>query len=112
MASRALMHRMTTICMRSTSMAPRLAVRNMASIEVKKTESEAAMEAKLKDVLEATTVNVEDVSGGCGSAFLVEVESPQFKGLSKIKQHRLVTTALADEVAEMHSIRVFTAVPE
>eukprot|EP00037_Helgoeca_nana_P033063 m.416488 g.416488 ORF g.416488 m.416488 type:complete len:149 (+) comp29995_c0_seq1:54-500(+) len=78
---------------------------------IKKSPSEASMEAKLVELLQATEVNVEDQSGGCGSAFLVECESPKFAGLSKIKQHRMVTTALADEVADMHSIRVFTATP-
>lgn len=51
-------------------------------------------------------------SGGCGSAFRVTVESNAFQGLTTIKQHRLVQAALKDEVANMHSIQVFTSSPK
>eukprot|EP00041_Stephanoeca_diplocostata_P007270 m.101589 g.101589 ORF g.101589 m.101589 type:complete len:126 (+) comp16810_c0_seq1:224-601(+) len=77
-----------------------------------KTAAEVSMEAKLTDVLKATFVNVEDQSGGCGAQYLVECESSLFEGLSTIKQHRLVSKALKEEVADMHAIRIFTAVPK
>lgn len=40
--------------------------------------------------LQATHVDVKDVSGGCGSFYNVTVVSPQFEGLSPIKQHKWV----------------------
>ena len=51
---------------------------------------EAKMSALLRDKLGATHVEVKDVSGGCGSFYIVTVVSPRFEGLSPIKQHRCV----------------------
>jgi len=60
----------------------------------------------------ATSLSVNDVSGGCGAMFEVCVEAPDFRGLSVVKQHRLVTQALAVEIADMHGIRIFTTASE
>lgn len=49
------------------------------------------MSELLKKTLECTNVVVKDVSGGCGAMYELEVESPKFKGLSLVKQHKLVT---------------------
>ncbi|KAK8394827.1 hypothetical protein O3P69_005952 [Scylla paramamosain] len=40
---------------------------------------------------QATAVEVEDISGGCGAMYEVWVEAPDFKGLSRVKQHKLIT---------------------
>ncbi len=40
--------------------------------------------------------------------YLVEVESPKFKGMSVIAQHRLVSGILKDDIANMHAVRIFT----
>ena len=69
-------------------------------------------QAKLREIFETDTVSVEDNSGGCGSSYVVECTSVAFKGLSTLKQHRLVTNALKAEVSDMHAIRVFTQVPD
>lgn len=50
--------------------------------------------------------------GGCGAQYRVDVCSEQFRGLSTVKQHKLVTSLLKEEVANMHAIRIFTSVPE
>lgn len=44
---------------------------------------------------------VDDVSGGCGSMFNLEVEAEQFRGLSLVKQHKLVTGILKKEIVDM-----------
>jgi len=44
--------------------------------------------------------------------YVIECESIQFKGLNTIKQHRLVSSILKEEVAAMHAVRIFTSVPE
>jgi len=44
---------------------------------------------------------VNDVSGGCGSMFNLEVEAEQFRGLSLVKQHKLVTGILKKEIVDM-----------
>ncbi|EGD77939.1 hypothetical protein PTSG_09574 [Salpingoeca rosetta] len=79
---------------------------------LRETQLEATMASKLKKEFNTDHVQVVDQSGGCGSAFRVSVESEAFRGLPTIKQHRLVQSALKEEVAGMHSIQVFTRAPE
>ncbi|CAG9809366.1 unnamed protein product [Chironomus riparius] len=53
-------------------------------------------------------VRVFDVSGGCGAMFEVNIKSPEFKGMSLVKQHQMVNKILKEQVAQMHGIRIFT----
>ncbi|XP_049875258.1 bolA-like protein 3 [Pectinophora gossypiella] len=55
-----------------------------------------------------TYISVTDVSGGCGAMFEINVEASEFTGLSRVKQHRLVTDTLKTEISEMHGIRIHT----
>ena len=71
-----------------------------------------AMEAKLRDQLDAVAVTVEDVSGGCGAMYKAYVESPKFAGLNIVKQHKLVQGVLKDEIAEMHGFTLKTVKPK
>ena len=71
-----------------------------------------AMEAKLREQLDAVAVTVEDVSGGCGAMYKAYVESPRFVGLGVVKQHKLVQGVLKDEIAEMHGFTLKTAKPQ
>lgn len=57
-------------------------------------------------------MQVEDVSGGCGAMYEITVESIDFKGLSKIKQHKLITETLKEEIKDMHGLRIFTSTPK
>eukprot|EP01137_Pigoraptor_chileana_P001250 Opistho-2@38620 len=54
---------------------------------------------------------VEDISGGCGSMYRVEVESANFTGLSLVKQYRLVHDVLDEDIKKMHGIRIATKAP-
>ena len=79
-----------------------------------KTIEELAMEKKLRGALETAegvvhSVEVEDISGGCGAQYRVECVSDKFAGMNTIKQHRLVNTILKDEIAAMHAVRIFTS---
>uniref|UniRef100_A0A336LVY2 CSON005981 protein n=1 Tax=Culicoides sonorensis TaxID=179676 RepID=A0A336LVY2_CULSO len=74
-------------------------------------------EATLKKILEekfpkANEIEVKDVSGGCGAMYEIFVETAEFKGLNTVKQHRLITDTLKDQIKEMHGLRVFTSVPK
>lgn len=62
----------------------------------------------LADSFKPQNIQVKDVSGGCGSMFAILVESDQFKGLSMIKQHRLVNEVLKDEIAKWHGLQLKT----
>ena len=57
----------------------------------------------------ATDIAVVDVSGGCGSMYEVHVQAPDFKNLRIVKQHQLVTKALASQIKDMHGIRISTS---
>ena len=70
-----------------------------------------AMESTLLDALKATDVKVEDISGGCGSMYRVEVESPMFAGVPLVKQHRMVNEVLKSEITEMHGLTISTRAP-
>ncbi|XP_063708713.1 bolA-like protein 3 [Culicoides brevitarsis] len=73
-------------------------------------------EEVLKKILEerfpkADRVKVEDVSGGCGAMYEIFVESVEFKGLNTVKQHKLITEALKEQIKEMHGLRIRTSIP-
>lgn len=42
----------------------------------------------------------------------ISVESKDFIGLPVVKQHRLITDTLKNEIKDMHGIRIQTAVPK
>ncbi|SCZ88278.1 BZ3500_MvSof-1268-A1-R1_Chr2-1g04304 [Microbotryum saponariae] len=89
-------------------------------------EGERALKSKLQQALQGSTVQVQDVSGksagtgwscsgGCGTFYAISIQHASFKGLSTIKQHRIVNDLLADEVKGMHGLQVGLfnrAVPE
>ncbi|KAL6450465.1 BOL3 BolA-like protein 3 [Candida maltosa Xu316] len=62
----------------------------------------------LKDEFDPSKLQVQDVSGGCGSMFAILVESSKFKGLPMIKQHRLVNEILKDEIKQWHGLQLRT----
>jgi BolA-like protein 3 len=66
------------------------------------------------DALETNTIfvyQVQDISGGCGSMYALEIESFKFKGLSIIKQHKLVNQVLENEIKKWHGIQLKTRAP-
>eukprot|EP01084_Bolivina_argentea_P268318 455698_1 len=70
---------------------------------------EKYIENILRQSLDASKVQVEDISGGCGSMYKIAVESPLFRGLSLVKQHKLVKAAISTEIADsMHGLTVST----
>lgn len=55
-------------------------------------------------------MQVQDVSGGCGSMYAIEIASPKFKGLTMMKQHRLVQGILEEEIKGWHGLQLRTKV--
>ncbi len=41
--------------------------------------------------------------------YTVEIASPKFKGLPLIKQHRLVTQVLSEDIKGIHGIQIKTS---
>ncbi|KAF2714773.1 bola-like protein [Pleomassaria siparia CBS 279.74] len=71
-------------------------------------EKELHIFNKLKTELQPVQLTVKDISGGCGSMYALEIESTRFKGLSIIKQHKMVNTILAEEIASWHGVQLKT----
>ncbi|KAK2033517.1 bola-like protein [Colletotrichum zoysiae] len=55
---------------------------------------------------------VQDVSGGCGSMYAIDITSAKFKGANMLKQQRMVNAALGDMVKEWHGIQLRTKAPK
>ena len=73
---------------------------------------------KLKDALSPQHIEVEDVSHhhaghagwreGGGTHFTVTIKAASFAGKSRIQQHRLVNSILADELAgDIHALELY-----
>lgn len=74
--------------------------------------TESHLKAKLIEKLEATHVEVLDESDGCGGKFSCVIVSPQFEGKSLIQRHRLVNSALAEELKTIHAFSQKTFTPQ
>ncbi|KAJ9149177.1 hypothetical protein NKR19_g5774 [Coniochaeta hoffmannii] len=74
--------------------------------------TEDSLKAKLRDTLKAVHVEITDMSGGCGQAFTSLIVSPEFAGKNSLKRHRLVNTALKDEIALIHAWSAKCQTPE
>ncbi|XP_055591687.1 bolA-like protein 3 [Uranotaenia lowii] len=74
--------------------------------------SEEALRKTLQSKFpKAKNVVVSDISGGCGSMYEIFVETVEFKGLTTVKQHRLINETLKSEIKDMHGLRIHTAIP-
>ncbi|OQR80949.1 hypothetical protein ACHHYP_16974 [Achlya hypogyna] len=73
--------------------------------------AEEKMAVALRQELSATHVKVDDISGGCGSMYKIEVASPTFEGKNVVAQHRLVNQVLKEEIAGMHGLTLKTYTP-
>ncbi|KAI4742344.1 hypothetical protein E4T50_07216 [Aureobasidium sp. EXF-12298] len=74
-------------------------------------EKELHIFQKLAAELSPTKLEVQDVSGGCGSMYALDIVSAKFKGMSVIKQHRLVNAVLKDEIKGWHGVQLKTKAP-
>ncbi|KAJ6638032.1 BolA-like protein 3 [Pseudolycoriella hygida] len=75
--------------------------------------TEKDLEAALKSkFVKAKNIQVSDVSGGCGAMYEIIVESSEFQGISRVKQHQMITDTLKEEIKDMHGLRIHTAVPK
>ena len=65
----------------------------------------------LQRELKPTKLEVQDISGGCGSMYGIEVVSERFRGLSMLKQQRLVNEVLGEEIRGWHGVQLRTSAP-
>jgi stress-induced morphogen len=66
----------------------------------------------IEGALPGSTVEVTDEGGG--NHLRVDVTAPQFEGLGRIDQHRLVKSAVRErsDTGELHSLTIKTSVPD
>jgi stress-induced morphogen len=51
-----------------------------------------------------TTMQINDISGGCGQSFQIIIVSDEFKGLTAVTQQRLVYAAIKQEMGDIHAL--------
>ncbi|KAI1117032.1 bola-like protein [Nemania sp. NC0429] len=75
-------------------------------------DAESAIWDKLVAEFSPTELLVQDVSGGCGSMYGIEISSEKFRGVNMLKQQRMVNAVLDDEMKNWHGIQLRTRVPQ
>ncbi|XP_076453980.1 uncharacterized protein LOC143289051 [Babylonia areolata] len=71
------------------------------------------LEKKLQAELDATHLEVIDMSDGCGAKYQVLIVSSKFDGVKPtIKRHRMVHGAIEEEMKSIHAIQLKTMSPE
>lgn len=68
--------------------------------------SKESVETTLTTQLQPTHLVVIDTSGGCGASFDIEIVTAAFEGKRLLERHRVVNTALAEELKEIHALSI------
>ncbi|KAL9629154.1 MAG: hypothetical protein Q9164_007000 [Protoblastenia rupestris] len=62
-----------------------------------------SLQKALKEKLAAQHVDIDDMSGGCGQMFQAMIVSSQFEKKNTLARHRMVNSALKEEIAAIHA---------
>ncbi|XP_058091111.1 protein BOLA2 [Magnolia sinica] len=68
------------------------------------------VEATLTEKMKPSHLEVIDTSGGCGASFAIEIVSEQFEGKRLLERHRLVNSALEEQMKNIHALSIKKAV--
>lgn len=74
-------------------------------------EGESRVWDRLVAEFAPTELVVQDISGGCGSMYGIDISSEKFHGLNMLKQQRLVNAALGDLMKDWHGVQLKTRTP-
>lgn len=74
-------------------------------------EAESTIWDRLVAEFEPTELVVQDISGGCGSMYGIEICSPKFAGKRMLAQQRMVNTCLGDLMTNWHGAQLKTRAP-
>ncbi|KAK7061457.1 bola-like protein, partial [Favolaschia claudopus] len=74
------------------------------------TGKEQIIHKKLMERFSPSHLQIFDASGGCGTFFAISIASQEFKGLSMVKQHQLVTRTIKEEIEEIHGVQLKTSI--
>lgn len=69
------------------------------------------IQEKLQKELEATHLDIEDISDGCGAKFNAVIVSPKFEGKGLLERHRMVNSILCEELKVIHAFSQKTLTP-
>jgi stress-induced morphogen len=72
----------------------------------------ADLTAKINDRLQATHVDIQDQSGGCGQMYEAVIVSTVFEKKMTLARHRLVNAALKEEIKTIHAWTAKCLTPE
>lgn len=73
--------------------------------------AESAIWDKLAAEFSPTELMVQDISGGCGSMYGIEITSEKFRGAGMLKQQRMVNAVLSEEMKNWHGVQLRTKTP-
>ncbi|KAJ4964788.1 hypothetical protein NE237_016637 [Protea cynaroides] len=79
---------------------------SVESLEVKMGVTKEEVQASLTSKLNPSHLEVTDTSGGCGASFEIEIVSEQFEGKRLLERHRMVNTALTEEMKHIHALSI------
>ncbi|KAI1075399.1 bola-like protein [Whalleya microplaca] len=74
-------------------------------------DAESAIWDKLTAEFSPVELMVQDISGGCGSMYGIEITSEKFRGATMLKQQRMVNAVLGDQMKGWHGVQLRTKVP-
>lgn len=74
-------------------------------------EAEALIWDRLSTEFAPVELVVQDISGGCGSMYGIEISSERFRGATMLKQQRMVNSVLGDLMKNWHGVQLKTRVP-
>ena len=74
-------------------------------------EAESSIWDKLTAEFAPTELLVQDISGGCGSMYGIQITSEKFRGANMLKQQRMVNAVLGDQMKSWHGCQLRTKVP-
>ncbi|WFD20416.1 hypothetical protein MCAP1_002660 [Malassezia caprae] len=62
----------------------------------------------LREKFEPSDLQVQDVSGGCGSFFAIMIKSKAFADKRTVQSHRMVNQAIKDVFQDIHGLQLKT----
>lgn len=74
-------------------------------------EAESEVWDRLAKEFSPVELVVQDISGGCGSMYGIEISSEKFRGANMLKQQRMVNAILGDLMKTWHGVQLKTRVP-
>jgi len=85
-----------------------LRVRTYATPPSGLSDGERTIYSKLTERFKPSELQVQDVSGGCGTFYQIIISSEAFKGVPTVKQHRMVNETLKEEIQGIHGLQLKT----